>query len=85
MLVWAFKNIFTIFTPLFFNSAITGQNVMHIILPEVAMTSRSGCFAIVQTNGHTHTHTQTDRQTDGHGNSMTDPVKRAESVKIEKS
>ena len=54
---------------------------MHIILPEVAMTSRSGCFAIVQTNGHTHTHTHTD----GHGNSMTDPVKRAESVKIEKN
>ena len=53
---------------------------MHIILPEVGMTSRSGCFAIVQTNGHTHTH----RQTDGHENSMTDPVKRAESVKIEK-
>ena len=25
---------------------------------------------------------QTDRQTDGHGDSMTDPAKRAESVKI---
>ena len=32
------------------------------------------------TDKWTHTHTQTDR----HGNSMTDPVKRAESVKIEK-
>ena len=25
---------------------------------------------------------QTDRQTDGHGDSMTDPAQRAESVKI---
>ena len=28
-----------------------------------------------------HTHKQTDRQTDGHGDSMTDPAQRAESVK----
>ena len=33
---------------------------------------------------HTHKQTdrQTDRQTDGHGDSMTDPAQRAESVKI---
>ena len=29
-----------------------------------------------------HTDKHTDRQTDGHGDSMTDPAQRAESVKI---
>ena len=28
-----------------------------------------------------HTHRQTDKQTHGHGDSMTDPAQRAESVK----
>ena len=33
---------------------------------------------------HTHTDRQNDRHTDGHGDSMTDPAQRAESVKIQK-
>ena len=36
------------------------------------MTPGSGCFAIAQT----------DRQTDGHGDSMTESDQRADSVKI---
>ena len=32
--------------------------------------------------GRGQTDRQTDRQTDGHGDSMTDPAQRAESVKI---
>ena len=33
------------------------------------------------TRWHIHTHKQNDRQTHGHGDSMTDPAQRAESVK----
>ena len=51
---------------------MAGQYEEYFLQPDVSMTPGSGCFAMAQT----------ERQTDGHGESMTDLAQGAESVKI---
>ena len=58
------------------NCVPAGQYLEYTLSPEVFTTPGNQCFAMA------HRQTKTNRQTCRYGNSMTDPAKRAESVKI---
>ena len=55
----------------FENCVIEGQYEEYVLRPEVSPTPASGCFAMAQTER------QTNKQTDQHGNYMTESNRKS--------